>query len=301
VCPVCAAKISERRKAEIDRVVSFVPSLGIVPVLVTYTLRHQYGEALKDCLGDLIEAYKLATSGRIWEAIKTRHTIVGSVRTFEMTHGINGWHPHIHALLFVDADLDKLSADLQERWMGILPTVGRTGIDVMACDVRISNDAVADYISKWGREPVDRDATIERYWSMQREVAKSTSKKANKGGRNPFQILMDTGLQEDKQSRYLFREYISSTKGRRQLEWSRVPDLRSMSGIAAATDEEVMNTHDQEAYMLARLTFEQWQIVLRNAAVGTLLNIASDGNVSELYEFLYDIGAGNVTTGVDLT
>jgi len=53
--------------------------------------------------------------------------------------------------------------------------------------------------------------------------------------------------------------------------------------------------------MLAKLTVEQWHIVLRNAAVGTLLNIAADGNVSELYEFLYDIGAGNVTTGVDLT
>lgn len=300
LCPVCAAKISERRKEEISRVIGAAREIGLAPILATYTMAHQHGESLAATLADITSAYTAMTSGGGWIGIKDTHHVVGYIRTFEMTFGQNGWHPHIHALMLADANMNRLSADLSDRWLRILQTINRSGLTGIACDVRTSNDAIADYLAKWGHQPIDPEATKARYWSMEHELAKATSKRAKGIHRNPFQILHDTSIPSDKQSRALFREYAATTKGKRQLEWSRSPNLHKMAGVTEVTDEEIMQLHDQDAYLLARLSVEQWHIVLRNAAVSTLIDLAGKGDIIELTEFLEDIGAGNPFLGVEV-
>lgn len=302
ICAVCAAKISEHRKVEIDRAVIGMTALGYRPILATYTMRHSATDSLHQTLYDLVEAYKAQTSGGGWQSLREKYEVRGYIRTLELTHGENGWHPHLHVLMFCDEQVETLASELSERWMAILKTVGRDGKRDVACDVRMSNDAIGDYISKFGHRPVDLVATQQRYWSMQSEIAKSTSKKARGDHRNPFEILYDSGavgIDPDyvTRSRALFREYERETKGRRQLEWSRIPDLRRVCTIVPLSDEDLQLKFDHDSILLAKLTVEQWHIVLRNAAVASLLSIADSGNVSELYEFLEDIGAGHVLVG----
>jgi len=301
ICPVCAAKISERRREEIKRVVSAAQDIGVRPILATYTMAHQRGETLNVTLTDITSAYAAMTSGGGWQLIKDENSIIGYIRTFEMTHGSNGWHPHIHVLLLADCNPDKISRDLEDRWLRTLATIGRDGRQGIACDVRVSNDAIADYITKFGHEPVDPEKTKAHYWSMEQELAKSINKKATKGNRNPFEILACTGVTSDTQSRVLFREYATTTKGKRQLEWSRSPNLHRLAGVPEITDQEIMQLHDQDAYLLAKLSMEQWHIVLRNAAVATLIDLAGKGDITDLIVFLEDIGAGNPFTGVDVS
>lgn len=300
ICPVCAAKISEHRRKEINQAVTQSKYVGLSPILVTYTMRHNCKDLLSTSLLDLMSAYAAQTSGGGWVDIKQRHQINSYIRTIEMTHGYNGWHPHLHVLMFVDTDLSKLSDELSQRWLQILKTIGRNGLNGIACDVRVSNDAIADYIAKWGHQPIDEQATKDKYWTMEHELSKATSKKAQGTHRNPFQILYDSGT-GDKRSAALFREYAETTKGKRQLEWSRTPNLKRAYGIVDYTDEEIMDKHDQEAVLLARLTIDQWHAVIRNAGVCTLLQIAGSGSLTELQTFLMDIGAGNPFANIDVT
>lgn len=290
ICAVCAAKISEARRMEMKFVVNNAQaSLGLSPVLVTYTMQHNSRETLQKTLDDLVDAYKAQTSGGGWQQIREKHHLSGYIRAIEMTHGTNGWHPHIHVLLLADSNLDVLGDELSYRWIAILKTLGRAGKEGIACDVRVSNDAIVDYIAKFGHEPIDGEFTKKQYWSMEHEVAKASSKRSSKG-RNPFQILLDT-QSGDKSSMALWREYAKVSKGRRQLEWSRIPNLRELFGLYEKSDEEIMDTHDKSSVLLARLTVDEWQAVLRCGAVVTLLQIAAEGSIIELREFLSDIGA----------
>jgi hypothetical protein len=196
--------------------------------------------------------------------------------------------------MWADTNVDVLGDEIEGRWIQALNALGRTGKKDVAFDVRTSNDAIADYVTKFGHEPVDRERTLTGYWSMEHEVSKSVVKRGRVLHRNPFEILMDSGIGSDTVSRMLFREYATQVKGRRQLEWSRSPDIRRLASIVELSDEDVMDVHDHDAYMLAQLTVNQWNVVVRNQAVSTLLGIANSGKIVEMNEFLEDIGAGSI-------
>jgi hypothetical protein len=296
VCPVCAAKISEHRKQDIAFILANAPNRDLSPILVTYTMRHSSRDTLQQTLNDLVDAYKAVTSGRAWQDIRERHGVFGYIRALEMTHGRNGWHPHLHVLTLVHGTPDHMATELRQRWIDKLAALGRSAIGSVGCDVRLSNDAIADYIAKWGRDPSDPAKTKSKYWSMEAEVAKASSKAAGGGNLNPFQLLDEIAVANilglaPTVEKSLFEEYARVTKGRRQLEYSRSPSLIREFGVRDRSDEEIMDTHDSNAVLLASLDVEQWQCVLRVSAVGTLLRIAGEGDIKQLYDFLEEIGA----------
>lgn len=48
------------------------------------------------------------------------------IRSLEVTHGENGWHPHTHELFFVldDIDEDKFASDVRSMWWNFCLSVG---------------------------------------------------------------------------------------------------------------------------------------------------------------------------------
>jgi hypothetical protein len=123
-CPVCAAKISERRRVELQAAVD--AHTGLV-FLATFTVQHSDQDALEALLDDLLKAsYKLRT-GKAWTLFKQRYGVVGSIRALEVTYGAHGFHPHLHVLFFVaaDADVDAFTGDLLRRWREVVVKVGR--------------------------------------------------------------------------------------------------------------------------------------------------------------------------------
>jgi hypothetical protein len=125
-CPVCSAKIRHGRSEEITRAVVAWLKQGGRAYLVTFTARHTAADKLAD-LVDAIQgtranedagikrqpgAYQRLITGAAWAGDKRRKTnqegirgrvgYIGMIRATEVTVGEgSGWHPHIHAIVFV--------------------------------------------------------------------------------------------------------------------------------------------------------------------------------------------------------
>lgn len=278
ICPVCASKISEERRKEIRKVIEEVP---LQPVLMLYTMEHHKTDTLATTVAALLSCYAAQTSGRGWENIKNDYNIFGWVRALEFTHGANGWHPHLHVIQWSDTcQLDMMRSEIGDRWRSVLGTIGKKYIDGVSFNLTEADKEVGDYVSKMGIHEIK--------WGADHELAKSAVKKAKKGHRNPIQLLWDSA-HGDKVAGGLFREYSIYTAGRRQLEWSRKPNLKQIAGVIELTDNEVNDRYSDSDVLLANLTISQWHKVLKVHGVGDLLDMAANGNISEFYAWLYDI------------
>jgi hypothetical protein len=216
LCPVCAAKISERRAQELlAAVTNWHVNRGSV-LLVTYTLRHNRNQPLAEVLNTLQAALKRYKAGKGYQSLITRHGIAGTIRALETTHSFNaGWHPHVHELVFIQPGqpVAGFQAAARRRWIDSVRAVGGDALHDIGLDVKLGDKDVYAYVSKYGHLPKDTR------WTVEREVAKAVSKKAAKGGRQPVQLLSDAG-EGDAGAAVLWLEYVEVMKGKRQLVWS---------------------------------------------------------------------------------
>ena len=103
-CPVCAAKISERRRAELVTAVALAKSMGLHVKLLTLTVPHGLGDELPVLLEQIRNAWRRTSSTRAGDKLRKLLGIKGTIRALEVTHGQNGFHPHLHVLLFLEQD-----------------------------------------------------------------------------------------------------------------------------------------------------------------------------------------------------
>lgn len=291
-CPVCAAKITERRRVELTQAV--IGNSQFKTALVTLTLRHSQEDRLDVVLDALLSAYRFIKTGRQWQRFACDVGMVGSVRALEVTHGANGWHPHLHVLTFQTGSPGDLEGFFTERWLAALAREGQEALSGPGVDVRTADRDVADYVAKYGKEPVDTDRPFR--WTMEHELTKAPVKQAGFGGASPSQLLADYACHNDKEAGNRWREYALAFKGKRQLVWSR--GLRDLLGLGQEqSDEEIAKQHEQVAFVLAQMTLNQWRVVLANDARGELLEIAGSGDVGRVWLFLGAIGAGGQSVG----
>ncbi len=284
MCPVCASRISEERKREL---LSGIQAWHGSMVMVTYTLAHKRGMKLFDLVSAELEAYRALKSGGAFQSLKDDYYWKGSVRTIEITHGANGWHPHIHELVFVSNGKTRildtvytsgLKAAIFKYWKKALDGKGYGADYTHGLDVTTAKDTVADYVAKWGREPINPE------WSVSSEMTKQPVKQARKGGRTPTAILFDYG-EGDISSRHLWREYAYAMKGRNQLVWSR--GMRDELGIGKEKpDGELAAEVPKESILLASLNKEQWSIILKGDARAKVLFHAANDSEGEFSQWL---------------
>ena len=284
-CPICASAITERRKLELT---SATTHQGYNKIMLTFTLSHKRGDVLQATLDTLQSAYRRFHAGKAYQTMKRDYGIVGAVRALECTHGVNGWHPHIHQLLFLspDADIDELTDRAKKRWLDCVRKVGGTGSYRRALDVQTADRYISEYIAKWGHNP--RDAT----WVLEDEIAKQPVKKSRKGGYTPFELLAVAGGKDSKaysQTRAgkLFVEYALTMKGTRQLVWSR--GLKDLLGIEEVSDHDVIDGESAELPLLATLSLWDWARVLHYKQRAQLIKIAHEGDRHKVYLFLHEL------------
>ena len=200
-------------------------------VLVTLTLRHHAGQSLRASWDALRYAWSRVTSGKkyMWETDK--FGITGWAGVVEVTFGDQGFHPHLHVLVFTDVPIsfemaEQLGMRWWLRWERALGRSGFTGsMDRGGLDARVvsANEpgALGTYLSK-----------------IAHEVTGGHSKGGRGGNRTMFEVLADglaTGLAADLEAWW---EYEQSSLGRRQLTWSK--GTRERYGLGReATDEEI--------------------------------------------------------------
>jgi len=271
-CPVCAAKIQERRRAEIEQGMTAMQSKGLVPVMVTFTFPHYAFHTLRELLDRQAEAFKRLRSGREWQGMKTSIGFAGLIRSLEVVHGANGWHPHTHEIWFVEPGASEflLRARLAHLWAkacnkaGLLPGLTieeEPAFYAHSVDVRCNVES-ADYLAK-------QDDS--RRWGMAHEVAKATSKNGRAKGVHPHHFL----IRRDAGDAHRYVEYVHGMKGRRQLFWSH--GLKATCGIGEVTDEVLAETPEAGALLLALIPAPAWKFVLDNQARCELLDAAEAG------------------------
>jgi hypothetical protein len=237
-CPCCSARISETRRGELNKLLSWSRSQGYIVYMVTLTARH----GAQDDLSELLRGMKAAKAS--WADHRTyrklRKSMVGNVTATEVTGGgANGWHPHFHVLFVCKTplDLDRL----REPWFAALRAEGLEG---SGAGWRVQDASAAGrYVSKWGAAE---------------ELSLSVRKKG-RGGRTPAQLLADSSDEGDRRAGALWREFSDVFKGRRQLVWSR--GLKDLAGVGEIEDQEAARDQAQEGQQEEErfnLTSDEW-------------------------------------------
>lgn len=289
-CPVCAAKITEARRVEVQTAVDCARAKGWTVALLTYTLQHDRDDKLDSLLADLLESIRRVQMGAGWQGIRQQYGIVGSISALEITWGrAAGWHPHKHVLLFLkgDQDLETLRTVISARYRAILDRAGRWASAEIGVDLRAGDEAVGDYLSKWG---------------VAAELAKSPVKKGKAGGLSPFQLLA-MAADGDKSAGRRFVEYAGVMKGRKQLFWSK--GLRAVLGLGDDAEDQELSGDDlaggqQELFaVLTRQQITQLNQIeqSRKGIKGELKSLAGAGDVVAFWGFLAQFGIK--PTGLD--
>ncbi len=270
ICPVCAAKISERRRAELTAGIATHRGRGGEIALLTLTVPHSRCSDPFELVDRTLALVKRLWSGRN-RASLVLPGYVGQVRALEVTYGENGWHPHVHILLFLAAgcDLQALQDTLWMRWERLVERSGLGTPSPSAFSLQDGSHA-SRYVGKWG---------------LAEEVTKANVKQArSSAGRSPFALLADyaTG---DHQAGALFREFATAFKGKQQLRWSR--GLRDVLGLSAEkSDEELAATVDAQDRLMCRFSDADWLLVLRYELRGLVLEVLRSGEWADLDRLL---------------
>jgi hypothetical protein len=248
-CPVCSSRICYHRGEELQAAIDGHVCAGGDVLLFTGTLPHHAGHSLYQVTEAVNEAWTYLRSGNPWRRWADRIGYLGAVRGIEATHGRNGWHAHVHAVLFLDRvadprELVRFRRWCRKRWARKIKSYlraplergpdgtprlarERAGSDVPLRDqlfgepgrrygVRISRgEHAGHYIAKMG---------------LGKEAVRMEVKRGRGGNRTAWEILRDYAEREDPHDAALWIEWCRTMKGRAHLVWS--PHLRERIGTA---------------------------------------------------------------------
>jgi hypothetical protein len=282
ICPLCAAKIAQKRQEELEIAINNCRKEGGVIYLSTYTIAHTKHDKLGDLLRAQEAAMKRTQQGQTAQKIKRDFEVIGSVSVREITWSPNaGFHPHYHVLTFFRKEInaEAYATIMRERWE---KATEHEGLRVNEHGFRFdpTYGAVHQYVTKIGRRPTD---TV---WSSSAEMTKSHIKEGRSdGGISPFRMLDLINEGEEGYSE-IFKEYALRTKGKHQFVWSH--NLRRELGIErkALLDTERENESEEENIALAFIPHGQWKVVLVNNLHAEILEIARSGNATLLGKYL---------------
>lgn len=273
-CPVCAAKISERRRVELEACTALHKASGGGLALLTLTNSHSRADRLVDLLAAQAVALKRFWTDRASLCLFEKLGIVGHVRAVEVTHGnANGWHPHYHILLFLTRPLGPSAikwfrAELAQRWLECCRAAGLPLPDLEhGADLRGAEWA-ARYAAKWG---------------LEQEVTKGHIKKGKEGRFTPWDLLRHA-LAGDRRAGVLFQEFAAAFKGKQQLRWTK--GLKARFAVEEKADEAIASEVEDSAVMLGSFSAHQWRCVVKAGIRGHLLIVAEGGDWAEVMHYV---------------
>jgi hypothetical protein len=177
---------------------------------------------------------------------------VHHIRSIEVTHGENGYHPHVHTLLFLDRELTDVDRrELAERWQdSVQAEIGSRYVPDDEHGTTIDESHRTDYIAKLGLE-----------------VAAITTKSAKNGNRTMWTVANDAANGE-KESAAIWSRYVRDMFGCRQLFWSK--GAKKAFGINRMTDEQIVQDVIEVgeplgvATVLAQWQGKAWDVEVKN-------------------------------------
>ncbi|SFT00837.1 protein rep [Paenibacillus sp. 453mf] len=284
-CPVCAAKISERRRSELKEALFKHKKVGGRVAMLTLTFSHKKTDKLHDTLQRFLDAVRKFRSGRPYKNTIEPLGMIGSIRAFEITYGQNGFHPHVHILLFYNnaVIMPLIEAQLFRLWKEACTKLGLTTKD--GYGLTLQDGGMADnYVTKWG---------------IDQEMTKSHVKKGRQDSLTPFDFLRSYLESEDEKYLYLYSEYASALKGKSQLFWSK--GLKQHFMLEEKTDEELAEEKTELADLLGTLRYYDWQKIMYSDKRAEFLELCENNNFEDALKIILPLTSGKRKNATDAT
>ena len=282
MCPVCAVKITESRRTELEQLLANHRQKGGKTAMMTLTVPHHQFQKCRNLKLAVADSWRRLKQQRSWRVIRDACHWIGDIRALEVTHGVNGWHPHLHILVFFNDEASERHMHNYADWAFhewskaiTYHGLGRCDRAAFKFDIIHDDQGIGEYVSKWG---------------VAMEMTKAHTKQS-KGGRTPWQILADYqkhGKEEDKR---LFREYAKAFKGTRQLTWSRgfkrcdgviEEGIRKRYDIIERTDEEICTEPAKQETHQATLDKSLFKQIVEQNLTATVLSALESGGTHEV-------------------
>ncbi len=213
-CLGCAARRRALKSAMVKYYVDAHLAARKGVSFASFTLAHYANDGLDELLEGLRNAFTDMRHLKVYKDTVTEHGVIGWIAALEITHGANGWHPHLHVLFFHEKYLDAEYGDnaylrgaLHEAFARQIDRhLGRTvhqihGVDLIPVRTKSreeGDDALARYLGKIQLEMTRQDLKVGRTMSS----------------RSPWQIGLDAAETGDAQDAARWVEYLRATKGR---------------------------------------------------------------------------------------
>ncbi len=278
-CPICSFKIRTKRAAELATAIAVHKANGGSVLLLTLTTQHSHGEPLDVVWDTVQECWAYVTSHSRYRRLRDHHRM-GFVRSTEVMHGRNGWHPHLHILLFVDGTVGPF--DRRDEYNNIAHVFHELWVHRMKSkydrDVKSSIGVDLRPVKTDDAEGVGTYCTKAGY-----EVAMADGKEGRtRTSRHPFALAYDAVETGDKESIDLFRDWVKGSHNRQMWSWSK--GLRQELGLAKEkTDEELASEADETIGRVCTISKSLWrQIVITRVGLRARFLAALDIGVDGL-------------------
>ena len=221
LCPDCNYKIMKARANELYEQLKIEKDRGNSVLFVTFTLQHNSSDKL-DKLLELLQGTfnKANTNYRAWLRIKKD---IEYLRTLEITHGNNGFHPHYHCLFVGGTALLENINILTDAYKSELNKLGLT-TNEYTTTIELWNgniDDMKDYLFKG---------------LLERELTSGGLKKGKKNSKTFFELVADPNTPSA-----VIQEYVTATKGKKMYHSSK----GFFKDVRVQADEEIL--HDDKA------------------------------------------------------
>jgi hypothetical protein len=299
ICPHCSPRLSEVRREEIEKAVrswredrygvsrddilySTLPGKELR--LILFTVPHQRYDALGHLLAKIKGAFRWMKTHKSYRSLCGEVNLFGTISVSEVTYGGHGWHPHIHAVWFLDlreVDDNYLSERLFHLWGMATKKFGFGELSIEGFGIQDA-DFVSSYLTKYGRFPKSN-------WLVEHELSKWFLKRGERASFGPFDLLESHLLNlcfgkleflfdiEDERVRShlqriflegggeLFVEFANAFRGRHQIQWSR--GLKKYFCVEELSDEEAVMEEDKAGgEVLHVFEEERWYDLVREGS-----------------------------------
>lgn len=241
---------------------------GYLVFMVTATVSHHLGDHLADVMRLVRGGWSKLWQGGAGTRWRRSFGYVGAVVSDEVTYGLNGWHPHVHALLVFSpgspVTVEALHGLGRRFGHGVARLGGWCDVDGAGWNVSAvaGSEAVAQYLTK----VQESDG-----WSAGLELARGDLKAAKRQGVKPFDLLHAAAVDGDLWAAGMWRIYEEATIGRRLLRWS--PGLKDLALVDDVQDDELA-AGDPEDVIVAEwfVPSDVWNRWLLHGELGERLN-----------------------------
>lgn len=194
-CPTCAARLWSERREELEHIVSASCGKKLTVAMLTLTLAHNNKQSLEELLKALSLGWRKSQQQRGVRDAAAELGVVGFVRRTEVTHGYqNGWHPHLHILVFAEGGAgkrawDNYAKEIQKVWkataigQGLKAPSAKRGLDLKVFEFRgkhreYAEEIVSHYLTKGGT-----------FLGAAAEFTDFEGKRAKNGNRTSWELL----------------------------------------------------------------------------------------------------------------